>query len=659
MADYSALKATIDNNVNTNGQQAITGAILNDVLNEMVDVLGEDVSQLDSSLNKLKNTGTDDFQINWISGEYYNADKNVRTSASYSRAVLDLNIPSRKLKSISLSLYSTGAQIYCFFEDSEHNTISAINLSTSTIYPLVVDVPENASYLLLSNRSVQGVGTATYSYFEDSFTWIDESFNKIKAKIGNGITWTPGNAYTAFGHLNPSPIPSMAYSSIFKVYAGDTIIVRSRGRNVSYVSEWTSEGTWVRSLLHQDTTSEVAEYSYTFEYDTYARISYSYAEDGSSYEIRRAEYTTPINSVFGKVNWRKGHYYNDQLQDSTNVNYESCLIDVSSMQGLSYFMKIAVPSTGYAYVSFADDDGNVLEQYKPQGYITGIVPANATKLYLSNRFQGSTPFQSVPIVIIANAYDMPSLPEIISMFAPVQESVLNGKKISFLGDSITEGIGASPSSKRYSSVLCALSGAVENNLGVAGTCLATNAYNRADSTRFAARATAENLSGSDLIIIFGGTNDFSYDTKAIGDLFSEQSITPNGRIGDKVLGAIADTDTFAGALHDLINVVRTNCPNVPILLVTPLNRGNFTAITPNSKQCNVNGDYLKDFTRAIKEIGAFYSIPVLDMSRSELDFSDATIASTYSADNLHPNNAGHEIIAKLILSYIEQNIILP
>lgn len=41
MADYSALKQTIDNNVNTNGQQAITGAILNDVLNEMVDVLGE------------------------------------------------------------------------------------------------------------------------------------------------------------------------------------------------------------------------------------------------------------------------------------------------------------------------------------------------------------------------------------------------------------------------------------------------------------------------------------------------------------------------------------------------------------------------------------------------------------------------------------------
>ena len=40
MADYSALKATIDASINTNGQQAITGAILNDVLNEMVDVLG-------------------------------------------------------------------------------------------------------------------------------------------------------------------------------------------------------------------------------------------------------------------------------------------------------------------------------------------------------------------------------------------------------------------------------------------------------------------------------------------------------------------------------------------------------------------------------------------------------------------------------------------
>lgn len=41
MADYSALKQTIDNNIYSNGEQRITGEILNSVLNEMVDVLGE------------------------------------------------------------------------------------------------------------------------------------------------------------------------------------------------------------------------------------------------------------------------------------------------------------------------------------------------------------------------------------------------------------------------------------------------------------------------------------------------------------------------------------------------------------------------------------------------------------------------------------------
>lgn len=521
------------------------------------------------------------------------------------------------------------------------------------------DARQSIDNNIYSNGQQEITGAKLNTVLNDMVDAADDQVKVIRAKIGNDISWTPGNAYTAGGVLNPSPIPTMAYSSIFKVNAGDTIIVHSKGRSIAYISEWTEGGQFVRTIISQNTTSEVAEYSYTFESDTYARISYSYAVDGSSYEIKRYSELQQAESIVGKYRWVKGYYYNNSLQIGTSASYERCLIDVSSMAGLSYFIKVVVPSNGLAYMSFVDDGGNILEQYRPQGYITGTIPANATKLYLSNRFRGSTPFQSVPIVIIAKAYDMPSLPEIIDMFAPVQESILNGKKISFLGDSITEGVGASPSSKRYSSVLCALSGAVENNLGLAGSALATNAYNRADSTRFAARATAANLSGSDLIIIFGGTNDFSYDTKAIGELFSEQTITPNGRIGDKVLGPISDTDTFAGALHDLINLVRTNCPNIPILLITPLNRGNFSATTPNSKQCNVNGDYLKDFTRAIKEIGAFYSIPVLDMSKSELDFSNATIASTYSADNLHPNNTGHEIIAKFILSYIEQNIIIP
>lgn len=589
MANYATLKAAIQAAIYENGNNEITGAVLQQTLLSMIMSLG-DGYQFMGIATLTTNPGTPDANVFYLAS----------TAGTYT------NFGGLAL------------------EDGE-----------------IAILKYNGSW----TKNLTGAATLA-------------SVNKIKAKIGNDIIWTPGNAYTAFGALNPAPIPSMAYSSIFKVYAGDTIIVRSRGRNISYLSEWTAEGTWVRSLLDQNATSEVAEYSYTFDYDTYVRISYSYAVDGSSYEIKRNSELQQAESIVGKYRWVKGYYYNNSLQIGTSASYERCLIDVSSMAGLSYFIKVFVPSNGLAYMSFVDDDGNILEQYRPQGFITGTIPENASKLYLSNRFQGSTPFQSVPIVIIANAYDMPSLPEIISMFAPIQESILNGKKISFLGDSITEGVGASPSSKRYSSVLCALSGALENNLGLAGSALATNAYNRADSTRFAARATAENLSGSDLIIIFGGTNDFSYDTKAIGDLFSEQSITPNGRIGDKVLGAIADTDTFAGALHDLINLVRTNCPNVPILLVTPLNRGNFSATTPNSKQCNVNGDYLKDFTRAIKEIGAFYSIPVLDMSKSELDFSDATIASTYSADNLHPNNAGHEIIAKLILSYIEQNIIL-
>lgn len=41
MANYANLKSTIDANVNTNGTEAITGAVLNSVLKQMVSTMGE------------------------------------------------------------------------------------------------------------------------------------------------------------------------------------------------------------------------------------------------------------------------------------------------------------------------------------------------------------------------------------------------------------------------------------------------------------------------------------------------------------------------------------------------------------------------------------------------------------------------------------------
>lgn len=54
MANSETIKTTIDANINTNGNQAITGAVLNLVLHDMVDEYDSKLAQLDQDWNALK-----------------------------------------------------------------------------------------------------------------------------------------------------------------------------------------------------------------------------------------------------------------------------------------------------------------------------------------------------------------------------------------------------------------------------------------------------------------------------------------------------------------------------------------------------------------------------------------------------------------------------
>ena len=273
-----------------------------------------------------------------------------------------------------------------------------------------------------------------------------------------------------------------------------------------------------------------------------------------------------------------------------------------------------------------------------------VEPAMKTLLVSNRKASGSASFFVT--------YDVIAAPD-------KKRNDLSGKKVSIIGDSITYGFYASDNAHRYSTLFCAKYNAVENNLGVAATCIANNVLNGTSGQRFVTRATQANLQDSKLIIVFGGTNDFSYDSKAIGDLFKEETITADTYIGTKRKVAVTDTATFAGALHDLITTIRTNCPNVPVVFLTPLKRGRYAAGRPTSYESNQWGDYLDDFCNAIKQICAYYSIPVLDLNaKSELDFSNASIATMFSDDSLHPNDAGHANLAEILYRFIEDNVVV-
>ena len=214
---------------------------------------------------------------------------------------------------------------------------------------------------------------------------------------------------------------------------------------------------------------------------------------------------------------------------------------------------------------------------------------------------------------------------------------LEGLKINFLGDSITEGAGVANRDNIYWNRLkrdCALAEA--RGYGIGGTRFAKQAkpsveprWDRDFCTRL-----HEMDDDADVVVIFGGTNDFGH--------------------GDAPLGQMTDRtpDTFCGACHTLFSEAITKYPEATIVVMTPLHRGN---------EDNPRGDGnkpadvapLSTYVDIIEQIAAFYSLPVLDLfAMGGLQPRVPVIQQKYCPDGLHPNDAGHAIIASRLAGFL-------
>ena len=97
---------------------------------------------------------------------------------------------------------------------------------------------------------------------------------------------------------------------------------------------------------------------------------------------------------------------------------------------------------------------------------------------------------------------------------------LKGKKINFLGDSITQGVGASDADHVYHQVLKKSAGLAEaRNYGLSGTRIARQQhpteYEPSFDRDFCMRA-AEMDPDADAVVVFGGTNDFGHGDAPLG-----------------------------------------------------------------------------------------------------------------------------------------------
>lgn len=210
---------------------------------------------------------------------------------------------------------------------------------------------------------------------------------------------------------------------------------------------------------------------------------------------------------------------------------------------------------------------------------------------------------------------------------------LTGKKVNFLGDSITEGCCATRPELGYVEVVKRIGGlAAARNYGISGTRIARqhSPYLYPEFDRDFCIRAAEMDRDADLVLVFGGTNDYGH--------------------GDAPLGSSDDqtTDTFCGALNALCKLLKERFPRAVIVLLTPLHRGDEAVPNKNS------GATLEDYVNLIRAAAKRHELPLLDLfETSSIRAHIPEVTDRLTVDGLHPNDEGHAILAREIISFLE------
>ena len=224
---------------------------------------------------------------------------------------------------------------------------------------------------------------------------------------------------------------------------------------------------------------------------------------------------------------------------------------------------------------------------------------------------------------------------------PVKESHWKGKRIGFLGDSITQ-------NAEYVNSYANLTGCTAVNYGVSATHMARK--NNNDTNAFERRYSSmtRNL---DMVIVFGGTNDFGHTTTAEFGAFTD---------GPKV-----GKYTFYAGLHRLFRGLHDRYPSIPVVVMLPIHHGTeidvpeyiFNSDKSFTEGTNpTTGKTFREYVNAIREVAAYYSFIVLDAySYSGLSPMTEIGADNrvYFRDGLHLNAAGGEKLARWMYPQLE------
>lgn len=453
----------------------------------------------------------------------------------------------------------------------------------------------------------------------------------VTLNIKNQLGWARG-LYTASGNYDPNSTFSNFATKKFN-FQSECIINVGFQRQVS-VAYWDKETgdfisrtSWTTDTLNIDTSKIFAINIAT----TYAS-DLPLAEALSNINIYSLE-NHFIETVYVQDGWagatqRPQSYYvhtsdmNFKSGDvlTANAGYELALKNEQGLTTVTW-------TTTYTMTEDVEGWGVIIRRTDASAEINKDIDGLTLLSYIKE------PYKTTNSLFVAKVIDGISLNYILSR-VPNNENTPNwkNKKAAFIGDSITYGVNTSQGHIYYQLLNNMIGFSSVYADGVAGSCYSKTSDYGTTIIPIVQR-TGNIPSGTDLIVIFAGTNDFGHGTP---------------------IGEITDTTdvSFCGAVAKTIIDIVTAFPSSRLVLLTPLHRTGNTYVGEDTP--NAQGKVLIDYVNALKSVAEKYSIPIIDLySIYGLNPIIPIVKTNYITDGLHPNDAGHELLAKRIYPLLE------
>lgn len=678
MANYNTLKTAIQEVIKTNGNEEITGQVLQDSLVAMINSLGAGY-QFVGVATPETNPGTPDQNVFYIGGAgtysnfgtaieipqgslcvfAYNGNW-VKNTISIANIINDLitgganNVLSAEQGKVLKQEINQLAKYFALFDG---NNLEPYLISG---YYIKTGISNIGDVIDITPIELSGYGYICLPYYKDKEIiisgdggsqprlWAFLDVNKrLVSRSGSSAT---ANELTISSEQDGYIVINfnLSTSHSARVAYVPKSVVDEISERVSELSES------IGGLPEKVEKNEII-------IDTYSEAFFNNIVGGTenfididSYEAEGNPDIVPGSyiKIDGTIGTSSAFYISPYILVVPGMQYKSYHIANPKYGSLGEFCsldKSQIGVIGYTASSAAPLENNTL---------VFEVPSNCYYIRLNIFHDSSTPNQDNKMLVKGTSsvttyrkygYDYNPITK------RIEEKIVNiadvfpfvGKVGSFVGDSITYGYipggGGSQYAEQYrwvNIVGTKLKLATINNYGISGSTIAVKEND--ESTRSPMVNRVDSIdANSDLIVVAGGSNDYAH------------SWTPFGSI-DTDFGNAATVYTFCGALDIMCRRLINRFPKKKIVFLTPIKR--------DLNGANSLGKTLVDYCQAIQSVCAKYGIPVFNMYSNVCinpyfpgDTLNSTTSPQYSLlipDGTHPNEDGHSVIASSVFPFI-------